>query len=186
MGKQVLSWAAWIAITSLPLLGGWRLSGPFGGSARSIAVDPQNRNTLLAGARDSLLFRSDDAGLSWRLLPFPPGAPGTFGVLIIDPALSGHFYAGLDAADSPSSGVFESKDGGQSWQPLAGLRGARIQSLAMSPGDSRILAAGTAKGVFLSLDAGENWHRISSEKNPEMQDITALAFDPSDARTIYA
>ncbi len=186
LGKQVLSYLSLIVVSSLPLLGGWRLSGPFGGSARSIAIDPQNRNTLLAGARDSLLFRSDDAGSSWRLLPFPPGAPGTVEALIVDPALSGHFYAGLDAGDSPSSGVYESKDGGQSWQPLAGLHGSRIQSLAMSPGDARTLAAGTAKGVFLSLDAGENWRHISDEKNSEMQDITALAFDPSDARTIYA
>ncbi len=162
------------------------MAGPFGGSARAIAIDPANRNTLLAGARDSLLFRSDDAGSSWRLLPFPAGTPGTFQALIVDPGAPGHFYAGLDAGDSADSGVYESRDGGEHWQPLAGIHGSRIESLAQSPAETRVLAAGTSKGVYLSTNGGESWHRISSEGNPEMQDITALAFDPDNSTILYA
>lgn len=187
LGKQVpLLLLLFVLLESLPVYGQWRLSGPFGGSARSIAIDPGNPRTLLAGARDSLLFRSDDAGTLWRLLPFPAGSPGTFNALIIDPAASGHFYAGLDAGDSADSGVYESLDGGEHWQTLSDIRGARIESLAMSPGNPRVLAAGTSKGVFLTADGGQSWRRISNEGNPEMQDITALAFDPNDGSTIYA
>jgi photosystem II stability/assembly factor-like uncharacterized protein len=174
-----------LLVTS-PTLAGWRLAGPFGGSARAIAIDAQNGNTLLAGARDSLLFRSDDAGASWRLLPFTPGTPGTIDALIIDPGSSGHFYAGLDAGDSADSGVYESRDGGEHWQALAGIRGLRIESLAFAPSDVRVLAAGTSKGVYLSTDGGAGWQRISAENNPEMRDITALAFDPVNSGTIYA
>ncbi len=160
------------------------MAGPFGGSARAIAIDPENPRTLLAGARDSLLFRSDDAGSSWRLLPFPAGSPGTVGALIV--ASSGHFYAGLDAGDSPDSGVYESRDGGEHWRNLRGTRGSRIESLAQSPSNPQVLAAGTSKGVYLSTDAGESWRRVSNAGNPEMQDITALAFDPTNAATLYA
>ncbi|HUA17935.1 MAG TPA: hypothetical protein VMB25_04265 [Bryobacteraceae bacterium] len=177
---------AWLLVAALPAVGSWRLAGPYGGSARSVAIDPQQRNLLLAGSRDSLLYRSDDAGVSWRLLPFPAGAPGVFNSLIINPKESGHFYAGLDAGDSPASGVYESKDGGEHWQLLAGLRGARIESLAMWPGDPRVLAAGTSKGVFLTNDGGETWRRISSIQDPEMQEITALTFDPADSKILYA
>jgi photosystem II stability/assembly factor-like uncharacterized protein len=173
-------------LAGLPVLAGWHLAGPFGGSARAIAIDPENHNTLLAGARDSLLFRSDNAGESWRLLPFPPGTPGTFDALIIDPTSSGHFYAGLDAGDSTDSGVYESRDGGEHWKPLAGMRGVRIESMALAPSNARVLAAGTSKGVYLSTDAGEGWQRISAESNLEMRDITALAFDPANATVIYA
>lgn len=176
----------WFLALSLPLSAAWRFSGPYGGSARAIAIDPQNHNMLLAGARDSLLFRSDDAGASWRLLPFPHGAPGTLDSLIIDPKDSNHYYAGLDAGDLADSGVYESKDGGKTWQALAGVRGLRIESLSMWPGDPHTLATGTSKGVYLSNDAGETWTRISSETNSEMMDITALAFDPLDAKIIYA
>ncbi len=175
-----------VVLAALPVLGAWRLAGPFGGTARAITIDAQNRNILLAGSRDSLLFRSDDAGASWRLLPFPRGTPGVFNSVIIDPSESGHFYAGLDAGDSQDSGVYQSKDGGEHWSELSGLRGFRIESIAMWPHDPRVLAAGTSKGIFVSADGGDNWQRVSKETDPEMQDITALAFDPADSKTLYA
>jgi photosystem II stability/assembly factor-like uncharacterized protein len=162
------------------------MAGPFGGSARSIAIDPENGRTLVAGSRDSLLFRSDDAGASWRLLPFPRGTPGVFNSVLIDPAESPHYYAGLDAGDSPDSGVYKSKDGGETWQQLAGLRGFRIESLALSPINSGTLAAGTSKGVFISMDRGVTWRGISRANDPEMQEITALAFDPVNTNVLYA
>ncbi len=173
-------------VATLPVIGGWRLAGPFGGSARAIAIDPQNGHTLVAGSRDSLLFRSDDAGASWRLLPFPRGTPGVFNSVLIDPKESPHYYAGLDAGDSQDSGVYESKDGGETWQALPGLRGSRIEALAISPINASTLAAGTSKGVFVSGDRGANWRRISSATDVEMQDITALAFDPADTNVLYA
>jgi photosystem II stability/assembly factor-like uncharacterized protein len=168
------------------VIGGWKLAGPFGGSARAIAIDPRNGRTLVVGSRDSLLFRSDDAGASWRLLPFPRGTPGVFNSILIDPTESSHYYAGLDAGDSADSGVYESNDGGQSWQALGGLRGSRIEALALSPVNPGTLAAGTSKGVFVSMDRGAAWRRISSATDVEMQDITALAFDPADANVLYA
>jgi photosystem II stability/assembly factor-like uncharacterized protein len=177
---------ALLLVAALPLIGAWKLAGPFGGSARAIAIDPRNGGTLIAGSRDSLLFRSDDAGASWRMLPFPRGTPGVFNSVLIHPTESGHFYAGLDAGDSPDSGVWESTDGGEHWHVLPGTRGSRIESLALSPADAGVIAAGTSKGVFLSADAGATWKRISSETDPEMQDITALAFDPADPHTLFA
>jgi photosystem II stability/assembly factor-like uncharacterized protein len=175
-----------LLVATLPVIGGWRLAGPFGGSARAIAIDPRNGRTLVVGSRDSLLFRSDDAGASWRLLPFPRGTPGVFNAVLIDPQDSAHYYAGLDAGDSRDSGVYESKDGGEIWQALDGIRGSRIEALAMSPVNSSTLAAGTSKGVFVSMDGGATWRRISSPTDVEMQDITALAFDPADTNVLYA
>ena len=175
-----------LLVAALPGIGGWKLAGPFGGSARAIAIDSENGRTLIAGSRDSLLFRSDDAGATWHLLPFPRGTPGVFNSVLIDPQASPHYYAGLDAGDSRDSGVYESKDGGETWQALAGLRGSRIESLALSPIHPGTLAAGTSKGVFVSDDGGASWRRISRETDVEMQDITALAFDPADSQVLYA
>jgi photosystem II stability/assembly factor-like uncharacterized protein len=186
LGRQPALSLASLLVAVLPAVAGWRLAGPFVGSARAITIDPQNRDTLLAGSRDSLLFRSDDAGTSWRLLPFPEGAPGVFNALIVHPRESGHYYAGLDAGDSQDSGVYESRDGGESWQALSGLHGSRIESLAMWQRDPLVLAAGTSRGVFLTLDGGASWRRISEVVDAEMQDITALAFDPADSNIVYA
>lgn len=186
LGRQPALGLALLLVATVPGIGGWKLAGPFGGSARAIAIDPQNGRTLIAGSRDSLLFRSDDAGASWRLLPFPHGTPGVFNSVLIDPKESPHYYAGLDAGDSQDSGVYESKDGGDTWQALAGMRGSRIESLALSPMDSSTLAAGTSKGVFVSVDRGVTWRRISAANDPEIQEITALAFDPTDTNVLYA
>ena len=121
------------------------------------------------------------------MLGFPRGStPGTFEALIIHPRETGHFYAGLDAGNSPDSGLWESKDGGETWQQQMGLRGARIESLAMWANDPQVIAAGTGKGVFLTSNGGATWQRISRENDNEMQDITALAFDPTDSKIIYA
>jgi len=185
-GRQAPLRLALSIVLAVPAVAGWRLAGPYGGSARSIAIDPQNHATLIAGSRDSLIFRSDDAGVSWRLLPFSQGAPGTVNALVIHPAEAGHYYAGLDAGNSPGSGVYESKDGGEHWRALQDVAGLRIESLALWPGDPSIMAAGTSKGVFLTRNGGESWQRISRETDPEMQDITALAFDPRDSNTLYA
>jgi photosystem II stability/assembly factor-like uncharacterized protein len=186
LGGQPAFGLALLLVAALPVIGAWKLAGPFGGSARAIAIDPRNGGTLVAGSRDSLLFRSDDAGASWRLLPFPRGTPGVFNSVLIHPTESGHFYAGLDAGDSPDSGVWESTDGGDHWRVLDETRGSRIESLAISPAHAEVIAAGTSKGVFLTADAGATWQRISSETDVEMQDITALAFDPADTQTLYA
>lgn len=186
LGRQPALGLALILVAAVPGIGGWKLAGPFGGSARSIAIDPHNGRTLIAGSRDSLLFRSDDGGAAWHLLPFPRGTPGVFNSVLIDPGQSLHYYAGLDAGDSQDSGVYESTDGGETWRALAGIRGSRIESLAMSPIHSGTLAAGTSKGVFVSADSGLNWRRISRTNDPEMQDITALAFDPVDTNVLYA
>jgi photosystem II stability/assembly factor-like uncharacterized protein len=186
LGRQPALGLISLLVAALPVIGGWKLAGPFGGSARSIAIDPRNGRTLIAGSRDSLIFRSDDAGASWRLLPFAHGTPGVVNSVLIDPGESQHYYAGLDAGESQDSGVYESNDGGESWHALAALRGSRIESLALSPVNASTLAAGTSKGVFISLDAGANWRRISRENDVEMQDITALAFDPADANVLYA
>lgn len=186
LGRQPALGLALTLVAALPLIGGWKLAGPFGGSARSIAIDPQNGQTLIAGSRDSLLFRSDDAGASWHLLPFPRGTPGVVNSVLIDPRQPLHYYAGLDAGDSKDSGVYESQDGGETWRALPGIRGARIESLAMSPIHSSTLGAGTSKGVFVSTDYGVTWNRISRANDPEMQDITALAFDSVDTKVLYA
>src|SRR5258708_36702447 len=100
MGKLVLSCLTYVLICSASLSGAWRLSGPFGGSARSIAIDPQNRSTLLAGGADSLLFRPGDGGASWQLLGVPSATPGPSGALVTAPNALGHFYAALDPGDS--------------------------------------------------------------------------------------
>ncbi|MBX9602568.1 MAG: hypothetical protein K2X35_16300 [Bryobacteraceae bacterium] len=165
---------------------GWQRLGPFGGSATAIAVDPRSPKTLVAGARNSLLYRSDDGGENWRLLGFPRHFRGSIQALWIDPKDSNRYLAGVHLTGSADAGLHESLDGGATWKHIADLEGISIEALASFPGDSDRMLAGTRKGVFLSADGGRSWKRISPADDPELQAITAVSFDPENPRTIFA
>ena len=172
----------------LPLLGAeaWQHVGPYGGSATAIAVDPRDPAVLLAGARNSLIYKSTDAGRSWVLLPFPRHFRGGVQALVIDPLDSRRYLAGIHLTGSPDAGLYESRDGGLTWTHLPALEGISVEALALFPGDPRRMVAGTRKGIFLSTDGGAAWERISPAGDLELQAITAVAFHPAEPATIFA
>jgi photosystem II stability/assembly factor-like uncharacterized protein len=163
--------------------GDWHPVGPFGGSVLSIAADPRRPGVLLAGARNGLLFRSEDGAKSWRRVSFGRPLSGPVQTLAIDSSTGDHYFAGISGEDPGSMGLWESSDGGLHWrQTLAGLA---VESLALWRGNSAVVAVGTRHGVYRGSE-GKGFVRISPAQNPELQDITALAFDPADSKALYA
>ncbi len=76
----------------------------------ALVIDPKTPSTLYAGTEFGGVFRSTDAGSTWR------GAPGAYPTLreqvralALDPATPSTVYA---ATDSGPGGVFKSTDGG--------------------------------------------------------------------------
>jgi photosystem II stability/assembly factor-like uncharacterized protein len=70
------------------------------------------------------------------------------------------------------------------WQST-GLTGTAIWALAVDPGDSSIVYAGSyGHGIFKSSDGGDHWQQADTGTNvPYLQD---LAIDPSAPETIWA
>lgn len=169
---------------SIPRNDDWQISGPYGGSATAVAVDPHSPKVLLAGARQSLLYKSDDSGNSWMMLPFPKRSFGEVGAILIDPIDSEHYLIGLVGASD--GGLFESINAGVTWKAVPALTGLSVRALAVSASAPSRFVAGTTQGVYLSEDSGHNWTRISDPGNLEMLGITAVAVDPQHPDTIYA
>src|SRR5437868_12385445 len=49
----------------------WSFVGPFGGDARSLAIDPSDPNRLYLGTNDGQIYRTTDGAETWtRLLSF--------------------------------------------------------------------------------------------------------------------
>lgn len=162
----------------------WQLSGPFGGTATSVAIDPQHPDILLAGAMSSLLFKTEDAGAHWTLLNFPKRTLSQVTALLIDPSDPNHYLAGMMATEG--AGLFESNDAGNTWAPVKDITDFGVRALAYAPGKPTRFVAGTMRGVMLSDDCGKTWKRISDPQNGEMQGITSVAIDTADPNVIYA
>jgi photosystem II stability/assembly factor-like uncharacterized protein len=164
----------------------WQMSGPFGGSATSLAIDPAHPRVLLAGGRGAALFKSDDAGEHWRVLPLPARFEGAVTALWIDPLDSNHYLAGAHDTGSPFAGLYESRDAGASWNAVASLRGVPLWALTSHPARPTRLAAATWRGVWISDDSGATWRRITRDSDGELRAVTAVAFDPRQIDTLYA
>jgi len=95
-----------------------------------IAQDPNHSDTLLAaayqrrrhqwtlidGGPESAIYKSDDAGVTWRKIKtgLPAGDTGRIG-LAFSPAQSDLVYARVEAADK-GTGIYRSTDSGESWE----------------------------------------------------------------------
>lgn len=62
-------------------------------------------------------------------------------------------------AGTLNAGAFKSANGGASWRPLSiAPSTTRVDALAVAPGESKTVYAGTGRGVFKSTDGGATWH----------------------------
>jgi len=171
----------------------WRMDGPhfLGQVVNHAVVDPRDGRTLLAAVKAGHLgptvFRSTDAGRSWKEAARPPQFPkapeGQAGdavdlVFWLTPGHASHpgrWYAGT----SPQ-GLFRSDDGGATWDGVAGFNsqratapwiargqdappdGATLHSINIDPADPRHLYIGlSGGGVFDSPDEGESWRPLN-------------------------
>lgn len=157
----------------------WQVDGPHlaGQSVLKVAITPGRPQQLLVAARHAVwgahLFRSDDAGASWRSLDAVPHHPAGRHTTALKAvwdlawtADASRLYAGIDPA-----GLFVSDDAGASWCDLTALnehatrtawepsRGIfAVHSLCIDPADPRrLLVAISAGGAYRSDDGGASW-----------------------------
>ena len=172
----------------------WQVSGPhFGGwEIYHLKGSPADPNRLYAsqtsGWFGQIIQRSNDGGQSWAPVDNKfqyDGIPGTHQwydgtphpwefkrVWHIEPSLTDPdtVYAGVEDA-----ALFHTKDGGQSWAELSGLRGHGtgpqwqpgagglcLHTILLDPADpQRIYIAISAAGAFRTDDGGQSWKPIN-------------------------
>jgi len=168
----------------------WFPFGPYGGSARSFAADPQDHLHLYLGAANGWIYQTHDGGKNWaRLARVGKRDDLVIDDILVDAADPNHLVVGAWAStdlNHPDGGIFISHDGGTDWTPQPEMRGQSVRSLTDAPSNPRILVAGTLMGVFRSEDGGEHWKRISPEGSAEIHEVESLAVDPVNPKVIYA
>lgn len=165
----------------------WQAVPIHGADVRSLAVDPQDGLTVIAGTSGGQVYRTDDGGESWRDAGIPVPFPGwVLGTLTFDPNQQGRLWAGLWALWGNDGFVAYSDDLGATWTVRReGLPREAVYDLAAVPGRPGRLVAALPSGVWGSEDGGTSWRYLSPDK-PQLVNASSLLIDPFDPDTIYA
>ncbi len=169
----------------------WRLLNDFAyETAYSIAIDPNDSNTIFIGSWKAI-YKSSDGGDTWRaVFSLDRDANGyEVNTLSIAPSQSSIIYAYLE-----EGGLLKSIDGGETWNML-GDELSSVTSLAVSPQNPNIVYAGIytwdrdKAGVYQSVDGGIHWQPINNglkDRWGRNVSVKILLFDPQDSSIIYA
>src|SRR5580693_9902527 len=164
----------------------WKVLGPDGGDARSLAYDPRNFDHIFLGTGTGTLFESLDGGHSWsRFAHLGSGNDYVLDHIVIDPqAPDVMFVSAWSVEDTKAGDVFRSRDGGKTWETLTAIHGKSVRALALAISDSKVVTAGALDGVYRSKDNGETWEHISPAA--DIRDVESIAVDPKDPNVVYA
>ncbi|MCC6745976.1 MAG: hypothetical protein IT175_19090 [Acidobacteria bacterium] len=169
-------------------VGSWSVTGPYGGSVRSLRIAPDDPQKIFVGTSDGQIYRSRDGGRNWSRAVPGFNRPGlVLDKVIIDPGDPSLLYAAVWSTDrAKAGGVFKSVDGGDTWSELHDMKDESVRAIALDPNDSKILVAGTLTAVYRTTDSGDSWERISPKNHPDLINFHSIAIDPRDTNIIYA
>jgi photosystem II stability/assembly factor-like uncharacterized protein len=182
-------------------------------SIGSIAVAPSDPNVVYVGSGEANIrgnviagqgiFRSTDAGATWRHVWKQRGQIGTMAVHPTNPDVAFAAVLGHAFGPNPERGVYRTTDGGETWQRvLAKDADTGASDVAIDPGNPRIVFAGLwqarrapwdltsggpGSGLYRSADGGTTWQQLTGKGLPEgIWGKVGVAVAPSDSRRVYA
>ena len=154
----------------------------------SLAIDPKNPGTILAGSRFSEIFKSTDGGVTWQYKTFGGyQASLETSAFQFDPSSSSRILA------ATTIGLLRSTDGGESWSGFGNISDPFF-TLVADPTVPTTLYGGNqaGTGLFKSTDSGAHWTAINKGLPTNQGTTGALplvlgfAVDPSHPNNLYA
>jgi photosystem II stability/assembly factor-like uncharacterized protein len=185
---QIFFFALFLAFTCLRgNAATWLPFGPDGGDARTVVADPMNASHLYLGAVNGWIYESQNRGKDWKRLALVGGRNDlALDSIVIDRTNPKHILVGAWVLGGRDGGLYDSNDGGATWNSDNDMKGQSIRALAASTSDPKTLVAGTLLGVYRSTDNGVHWKLISPEGSKELHEVESIAIDPVDPQIIYA
>lgn len=149
------------------------------GSSPFFFQHPRNAQILYAGffhrGISTFLARSDDGGETWRdrnTIELPLRA------MAVDPENEQVLFA--VSPDTLYNSLYNSLDGGLSWQGVAELPIDAAWGLVLHPLDTTRMIVWDRAATWQSIDAGQSWERLPIDS------IAQLETDPLQAETLWA
>lgn len=178
----------------------WRLLGPLRAGWSLVAAGvPNEIDTFYFGAADGGVWKTDDAGLTWR--PLSDQAPfSSVGALAVVPGPggkktlwvgSGQTQTRYDVMDG--TGVWKSEDEGATWFSTGLADTRHIGQIWVDPRDPDVLLVAALghlfgpspeRGIYRSADGGASWTRVAFVD--ENTGAVEIAADPEKPDVLYA
>src|SRR4051794_5882440 len=177
----------------------WRSIGPYrGGRVTAVAGIAGQPLVYYMGATGGGVWKTDDAGVTWRNVSDAFFKSGSVGAVAVAPSNADVVYAGMGEAClrgnlSSGDGVYKSTDAGKTWSNVGLPDSSQIGRIRIHPTNADVVyvaavghpyGANAERGVFRTKDGGKSWQKILF-----VDDKTGAAdieFDPSNPDVVYA
>ena len=153
----------------------WRLIGPHRGGRVTTAVGvPGQPNVYYQGATGGGVWKTTDAGLSWKNVSDGFFRTGSVGVVAVAPSDPDVLYVGMGEVCirsnfSHGDGVYKSTDAGKTWTHMGLSDSRQIGQIRIHPENpdlvyvaalGHVFGPNEERGVFRSKDGGKNWEKV--------------------------
>jgi len=160
----------------------WKESGELKGEAlHSLTQSPKDPDVLLAGTNRGI-YRSDDAGESWELLP-TQATPGLINVesLAVDPRNSDVIYAGTWYLP------YKTTDGGKTWgiTKTGVIDDSDIFAIEIDQSNPDHVIMSACSGIYETKNAGSTWRKVNGIPSQSRR-TRAILQNPAKPEIIYA
>ena len=182
-------------------------------SIGTITLDPRNPSTVWVGTGENNsqrsvgygdgLYRSDDAGRTWRRMGLDKSEH--IGRIVVDPRNSDVVYVAAQGplwSDGGDRGLYKTVDGGRTWTvALATSERTGVTDVVLDPRNPDLLIAATYQrrrhvwtlidggpesGIQRSTDGGKTWRRITAGLPVGQLGRIGFAISPVNPDIIYA
>lgn len=176
----------------------FRFIGPDGNRAIAVAGVPGDRNVAYIGAASGGIFKTEDAGITWRPI-FDSTDNSSVGALAIAPSDPRQVWAGtgetflIRPAEAMGNGVYKSTNAGRTWTNMGLEATGRISRVIVDPTDANIVyvaalgnthAPQQERGIYKTTDGGKTWERVFFVD--PYTGCSDLSIDPQHPGTLYA
>jgi photosystem II stability/assembly factor-like uncharacterized protein len=169
-----------------------RLDGPMNDAqVWRVSLHPTDRRVVFAGTgtpSPAKIFRSEDAGVTWKQLPVDIAAEcASVGVprvtdIAIDPLEPMKLWASIEV-----DGMRRSTDGGDTWARVNGsITNPDGHAAAVTPGPPKAVFLTVNNEIHVSRDDGATWQAVGVKQHFPYTHIRDVVFDAVDPGTAWA
>ncbi len=178
----------------------WRLVGPFrGGRSNAVHGVLGDAKTYYMGTTGGGLWKTEDAGVSWKNISDGYFKTGSVGAIAVAPSDSNVVYVGMGehavrgVMSHSGDGVYKSTDAGKTWKKIGLGETRHISRIIVHPKNPDVVyvaaqgalyGSSKERGLFKSTDGGKTWENILYVD--EKTGASELSMDANNPRILYA